>query len=177
MQLAIRQPILNTARLHLRLMESGDFDGLLSIFADPRVMAAFDSPPFNHDQMQWWLQRNLDHQARYGYGLFSVILTSEDRLIGNCGLEHMELDGVEEVELGYDFRSDVWNQGFATEAATAVRDFALDELGLPRLISLIRVGNAPSRRVSEKIGMQLVDTLSRHGICYWKFAITRSGAG
>jgi ribosomal-protein-alanine N-acetyltransferase len=126
--------------------------------------------------MSRWLQRNLAHQEQHGYGLFSVILKSEQRLIGNCGLEHMELDNAPETELGYDFRSDYWNQGYATEAAGAVRDYAFDVLHLPRLISLIRVGNQASRRVSQKIGMELVEEVQRGNIRYWIYAIERAGS-
>lgn len=162
---------LETQRLRLRLMAPGDLEDLLKIFEDPLVMDAFNESPFNRQQMQSWLDRNLAHQERYGYGLFSVILKSERVLIGDCGLEHMEINGEEITELGYDMRSDYWNQGYATEAALAVRDFAFDELGLPRLVSLIRVGNEASKRVSEKIGMRCVEEIERYGIRYWKFAV------
>lgn len=165
-------PQLETPRLRLRPMRESDLDDLLQIFGDPRVMASFESAPFDRAQMSRWLQRNLDHQERYGYGLFSVILKAENLLIGNCGLEHMTVDGVQETELGYDFRSDYWNRGFATEAATAVRDYAFQELQLPRLISLIRVGNEASWRVSEKIGMHLVEEITQNGIRYWRYSIS-----
>ena len=72
------------------------------------------------------------------------------------------------------FTSDVWNQGFATEAACAVREYAFTELHLPQLISLIRVGNLASRRVAEKVGMQLMAEPERYGIRYWQFALDRS---
>jgi ribosomal-protein-alanine N-acetyltransferase len=162
---------LETPRLCLRLMRSSDLGDLLKIFGDPKVMASFGVATFNREQMERWMQRNLEHQNLHGYGLFSVILKSEGLLIGDCGLEHMRVDGDEVTELGYDFRSDYWNQGFATEAATAVRDYALDVLHLPRLISLIRVGNAASKRVSEKIGMRFVAEITQNGISYWKYAI------
>ena len=162
---------LETPRLYLRLMKSSDLDDLLKIFGDPKVMASFGGATFNREQMEGWMQRNLEHQNRHGYGLFSVILKSEGLLIGDCGLEHMDLDGDQATELGYDFRSDYWNQGFATEAATAVRDYAFKVLHLPRLISLIRVGNEASRRVSEKIGMRFVAESTRNGISYWQYAI------
>jgi ribosomal-protein-alanine N-acetyltransferase len=162
---------LETPRLCLRLMKFSDLDDLLKIFGDPKVMAAFGGGTFNCEQMEGWMQRNLKHQTLHGYGLFSVILKSEGLLIGDCGLEHMEVDGDLATELGYDFRSDYWNQGFATEAATAVRDYAFNVLGLPRLISLIRVGNAASKRVSEKIGMRFVAEITQNGISYWKYAI------
>lgn len=166
---------LETPRLHLRLMQDSDLDDLLKIFGDPKVMASFDSPPFNREQMKGWLQRNLDHQQAQGYGLFSVILKSEGVLIGNCGLEQMDVDGGRATELGYDFQSQYWNQGYATEAAAAVRDYAFGELELPNLISLIRAGNEASRRVSEKIGMRLMEELNLNGIQYWKFGINREG--
>ena len=168
--------VLETPRLILRTMLASDFEAMWAIFADPKVMAAFDSPPFTHAQMQGWLDRNIAHQQRHGYGLFSVILKSEGTLIGDCGLEHMQLDGKEHVELGYDFRSDYWNRGFASEAAGAVRDFACYELQLQGLISLIRVGNQASRRVSEKIGMSLVREMKSSDTTYWLYSMD-CGAG
>lgn len=164
---------IETDRLSLRLMESSDFDALLEIFGDPRVMASFDAAPFTRQNMSDWLERNLHHQEIHGYGLCSVILRSNGILIGDCGLEYMELEGEQVTELGYDFRSDYWNQGFASEAASAVRDFAFSELSLPSLISLIRVGNEASRRVSEKIGMRLVSEFTINDISYWKYGVNR----
>jgi RimJ/RimL family protein N-acetyltransferase len=119
------------------------------------------------------VQRNLDHQAEHGYGLFSVILKASGLLIGDCGLERMDVDGVPAVELGYDFRSDYWSQGYATEAASAVRDYAFQHLRLPRLISLIRVGNLPSQRVAEKIGMRCTAKITRYGHPYWQYLVER----
>lgn len=160
---------LETKRLLLRPMLPSDFDALLMIFTDPDVMAAFNHPLFTHQQMQRWLQRNLDHQNQHGYGLFSVILKETGELIGNCGLEQM--DDMNAAELGYDFRSEFWNQGYATESACAVRDYAFEVLHLPQLISLIRVGNLASKRVAEKVGMALADEFTRYGILYWKFTL------
>ena len=173
----MRDPQLETPRLRLRLMKPADLDDLLKIFADPKVMASFNSDPFNREQMEGWMRRNLEHQQQHGYGLFSVIHKSEEVLIGNCGLEHMTVDGEQVTELGYDLRSDYWNQGFATEAAAAVRDYAFDVLRLPGLISLIRAGNEASRRVSEKIGMHLVAEIAPHDIPYWKYGIDNPGNG
>ncbi len=160
---------LETKRLLLRPMLATDLDALLLIFTDPQVMASFNHPLFTREQMQGWLQRNLNHQEHFGYGLFSVILKENGELIGDCGLEQMEDQGA--AELGYDLRSEFWNRGYATEAACAVRDYAFDVLNLPRLISLIRVGNLSSRRVAEKAGMTLAEEINRYGRRYWKYAL------
>jgi RimJ/RimL family protein N-acetyltransferase len=167
-------PVLDTARLQLRPMTADDLDELLGIFTDPNVMAAFSTPPFNRDQMRRWLQRNLDHQAEHGYGLFALILKENDELIGDCGLEHMQVDGVSQAELGYDLRSDYWRRGLATEAACAVRDYAFGQLHMPRLIGLIRQGNDASRRVAEKVGMRLERETAQHGVAYWVYSIERA---
>jgi RimJ/RimL family protein N-acetyltransferase len=163
--------VLETKRLFLRPMLAMDIVDLLAIFTDPKVMASFGGEIFSREQMEGWLRRNLDHQAQFGYGLFSVILKENGRLIGDCGLEQMEDQGA--AELGYDFRSDVWNQGYATEAALAARDYAFDVLGLPQLISLIRVGNLASKRVAEKVGMKLADEFTCNEIRYWKYCVSR----
>ena len=116
--------MLETPRLLLRPMVEEDTDALLQIFADPRVMAAFDAAPFARPQLERWVRRNLAHQDAHGFGLFSVLLKENGLLIGDCGLELMEVSASTAAELGYDFRSDHWGRGLATEAATAVRDYA-----------------------------------------------------
>jgi RimJ/RimL family protein N-acetyltransferase len=78
------------------------------------------------------------------------------------------------TELGYDFRSDYWHQGYATEAAVAVRNYGFRELHLPKIVSLIRVGNDSSRRVAERVGMSLITEVTRFGsVRYWKYGIER----
>jgi len=166
------QPLeIESNRLVLRLMQPSDLDGLFKIFSDTKVMDAFNHPPFTIEQMERWMARNLSHQAEFGYGLFSVILKSENLLIGDCGLEIMEVEGQQKTELGYDFRSDYWNKGYATEAASAVRDFAFSSLKLPGLISLVRAGNLASKRVAEKVGMHLDEEIERYNTHYWVFSI------
>ncbi|HVH15035.1 MAG TPA: GNAT family N-acetyltransferase [Candidatus Angelobacter sp.] len=115
-----------------------------------KVMASFDVASFDRRNIEQWFHRNLTHQADHGYGLFSVLLRQSGKLIGNCGLTLMLLDGVLIIELGYEFNSKYWNQGYATEAAVAVRDFAFRQLHLQTITSLVRVRNLAAMRVSEK---------------------------
>ncbi len=165
---------IETERLLLRPMEITDIDAMLRIFTDPLVIANFGIPPFKRHQMKQWVRRNLSHQDEFGYGLFSVILKSSSLLIGDCGLEQRDINGEMVAELGYDFLSDYWHRGLATEAASAVRDHAFMKLRLPRLVSLIRVGNDASRRVAERVGMTLISELTHDGNKYWKYGIERA---
>jgi RimJ/RimL family protein N-acetyltransferase len=152
-------------------MSPDDAPALLSVFGDPRVMAAFGEKPFGPAEAEGWLQRRLDHWASHGYGLFAVILKEAGALIGDCGLENLELEGGPVVELGYDIASAYWDRGLATEAATAVLNFGLGELRLPEVVSLIRTGNLRSRRVAEKVGLSFLRELTHEGTQYWLFGL------
>ena len=76
-------------------------------------------------------------------------------MVGDCGLTRQTVDGVDEIEIGYHVRRDLWGQVLAPEAAGACRDYGFDKLAAGRLISLIRPENLPSRRVAEKVGLTL----------------------
>ena len=80
------------------------------------------------------------------------------------------------AELGYGLRSQFWNQGYATEAACSVHDYAFHVLHLPHLISLVLIGNLASRRVAEKVGMTLAEEIPRYGIQYWKYSMENNGS-
>jgi ribosomal-protein-alanine N-acetyltransferase len=70
-----------------------------------------------------------------------------------CGLlMQRNVDGRDEVEIGYSFVRRHWNSGFATEAAIACRNFGFADLNLSHLVSLIDPANRASRRVAEKVG-------------------------
>ncbi len=73
-----------------------------------------------------------------------MVLKGGGEVIGDCGLTRQIVDGVEEIELGYHVRRDLWGQGLAPEAARACRDYGFDRLHTERIISLVRIGNLPS---------------------------------
>lgn len=167
--------IIETNRLILRLMKEDDIDDMLKIFTDKNVMESFNLQSFSREQMERWVVRNLDHQNKYGYGLFSVILKSNNELIGDCGLEHGEFEGKPSVEIGYDFLSKYWNQGYATEASKAVKHYTIEKLGidLKFMCSFIRRNNKASQRVSEKIGMQNIKEYKANSIEYYLNAFSK----
>lgn len=86
-------------------------------------------------------------------GLMLLERKSDGRPIGHAGLVAQTVQGQDELEIGYWIAPEFWGQGFATEAAAALRDHGLRALQRRRLISLIQHGNAPSVSVARKIGM------------------------
>jgi RimJ/RimL family protein N-acetyltransferase len=144
---------LETARLVLRELTPGDVPGLLAIWGDAETMRYYPRP-LTGLEVEEWLVRQI---ARYpgGSGLLAMELRETGALVGDCGPVWQEVDGAQELEIGYHVRRDWQNRGLATEAARAVRAYAFGALDCETVISLIRPENGPSRRVAEKNGFRL----------------------
>jgi RimJ/RimL family protein N-acetyltransferase len=74
-----------------------------------------------------------------------------------------------ECELGYTFGPTVRGQGFATEAARCVRDYARDVLRLSYAISAILPQNARSRRVAERSGARAAGQMDMVGLTWDRY--------
>lgn len=146
--------IIETPRLLLRQMTHGDVPALLAVFCDVEAMRYYPAA-FDEARMQAWVDWNMRSYEARGYGLWAMILRATGEVIGDCGLVSQQVDGVQEVEVGYHVRRDQWGQGLATEAALACVHYGFTTIGCRRLVSLINPLNVPSRRVAEKIGMKL----------------------
>ena len=93
-----------------------------------------------------------------------VALKETKEFLGQCGLVmQADVAGKDEVEIGYLMLRRHWNQGFATDAACACRDYGFHHLDLQRLVSLINPQNTPSKRVAEKVGMSLEKEIDLKG--------------
>lgn len=163
---------LETKRLTLREMVPDDLEDLFKIFSDPETMR-FHPQPFDRTMTQVWIERSQQRYARDGLGLWALLLKNSGELIGDCGLLWQEVDGVEELEIGYHVRRDWWGQGLGTESARACRDYGFQHCLCNRLISLIHPDNWASRRVAEKNGMQLTRQTEWRGRLTCIYAIER----
>ena len=86
----------------------------------------------------------------YGHGPFTASLKSSGDPLGFIlyGLEWDDL----EVELGWLFPTRNHGNGYATEGATAIRDFAMDHFGPGNVVSYIPRTNTASARVARRLG-------------------------
>jgi len=148
---------LETNRLRLRPLALDDTDPLLAIWGDPEAMRWYPAP-LDRDGMLHRIRRQLEPYPS-GAGQLGIVLKDSGALIGNCGPVWQDVDGAQELEIGYSVRPDHWRHGYATEAASAALCYARETLHVPDPISLIRPGNLASRRVAEKNGARLEKTV------------------
>lgn len=163
---------LETRRLLLRELTVADVPNLHAVLGDPENMIWYPHA-FSLAEVEAWIARQVERYPS-GTGLLGLVLRDTDALIGDCGLIWQEVDSSRELEIGYHIRRDQQRRGLATEAARAVRDYALATLGVESVISLIRPENEPSRRVAEKNGMTLDRIVFWHGYDHCVYRLAKS---
>jgi len=168
-------PILETARLTFREMGLADRDFVGSMLSDPEVMR-FYPEELRRAGAEPWIERQLARYRRDGHGLWLVLEKESGEPIGQVGLAMQDVNGVREPEVGYLIHRPFWRRGFATEAARAVRDHAFSRLDKPRVVSLIRPANTPSRAVAAKLGMKVEGRARDFGLEHLVYAVSRAVA-
>ena len=145
-------PIL-TPRLQIRPYEASDLDVLHETVRNPKVFF-WRKTPMTRDETQALMDRSraLFEQSRMGWWLVSDRRTAQP--MGQVILQPLANSG--EIEIGYHFRPEYWGSGYATEAASALRDYAFDVLELPRLVAVVLPTNTPSQNVMRRLGLPKV---------------------
>jgi [ribosomal protein S5]-alanine N-acetyltransferase len=153
---------IQTQRLVVREFDEDDVPELARAFVDPEVIW-WDPEPFTPEKARAWVAKARDGYRSTGCGLYALELRAGGRLIGDCGLVTQRLEGEQLVEIGWHLERTAWGRGYATEAARAVLEHAV-ELGLRRVCSLIVPGNERSRRVAQKLGMTIMRQVEHGGL-------------
>ncbi len=121
--------------------------------ADPRVMEFFvESTPLQRSREQ--ATRMRDDLERNGYGWWVIERRDAPGFAGVAVLDVVRWDGFEpRHEIGWRLPVHAWGQGFATEAARAVMQYAFDVLQWPEIIAITSRLNVRSMHVMERLGM------------------------
>ena len=155
---------LETDRLWLCEWSLADLVESRPIFTDPDVMRYINGGvPRTDGQIREFIARQQNHFRTRGFCLWKLLLKSDGRLIGDCGLQPLQLDGIEEVEIGWRLRKDHWGRGLATEAARVALHHAVEYAHLERVIAIAMPENCASIRIIEKLGMSFERTAQKDG--------------
>jgi [ribosomal protein S5]-alanine N-acetyltransferase len=193
MTLARSTDRLESARLTLRRIEQGDFDFFTDLNADPEIVRYLPhGKPRSPRESLAWLQSVLRDYEDFGLGQLAVLRNSDGALIGRCGLSDLAVEAraavgavprgwyqrgdvpaaaklIFEQELGYTFHRSSWGQGYASEAARCVFDYARNVLHVPRVVSLIHPENVRSLRVAQRFRLRREDSVEVLSRLYDRF--------
>lgn len=149
-----------TERLRFRPWATSDAEEYRNLWAerDPRSVRVIDEDgrPTVED-IRGRLATN-PMGAEPGLGLLPIDRREEGDFIGYCGLT-VGRATFEEPEIAFELARRAHRHGYATEAAAAVVDTAAAG-GRRRLWATVRVWNAPSFRVLEKLGFHRSDRIT-----------------
>jgi RimJ/RimL family protein N-acetyltransferase len=146
----MKEIILETDRLILRMFREQDFEAYARLTADPEVMRFLGGKTF--DRLEAWRHMAflVGHWQLRGYGHWAVEEKASGSLVGRIGfLNPAEWPG---FELGWTLAREYWGRGYASEGARRALEYGFNELERPHIISLIHPDNNPSIRVAERLG-------------------------
>lgn len=146
--------ILQTRRLFLRTFQEKDVESLIAINHDPKVMQFFPAVPTREETIAF-IDKIISHQEEKNFSLYATEFKNTGEMIGFVGLftATFQAHFTPAVEIGWRLSSKHWNQGYATEAAKTVLDYAFRKLDLNEVVSFTSELNKPSIRVMQKIGL------------------------
>jgi RimJ/RimL family protein N-acetyltransferase len=143
---------LTTERLRLRELAAGDCGFVLELLNDPAFVANIGDRGVRTpaDALAYVEQGPGASYRRHGYGLYLVEARDGGAPLGLCGL--VRRDALPHPDVGFAFLPAFRGRGYALEAARAVLDDARAR-GLPRVLAIVKPGNAPSRRLLLRLGL------------------------
>jgi RimJ/RimL family protein N-acetyltransferase len=166
----VNEPRLETERLILRVPRLDDAVAAAEMLGDPEVMKFLGGSTVPAEDAPAVVEKWLERWERHGVGPFVLEHGEDGRFLGRTGIlvwdtrtwVHASPDAGEHAqpELGWALARGAWGNGYATEAARAVRDWARSERGVGHLISLIVSDNLASQRVAERLGAGPTETVS-----------------
>ncbi len=133
-------------RIFAERLTSAHLPMLRRMDANARMMASLGGVR-SDAQTKAYLERNLAHWSRQGFGIWILRDPTTGRVMGRAGLRHVDIEGSPEVELAYALLPEFWGQGLATDVARACVTIGREWLGLSSLVALTRPDNVASQRV------------------------------
>src|SRR6202790_5450947 len=149
----------NTERFVLRRFVEADAPLLAAMNMDAEVMRYIRPPDADPDEALERARAIIARQ-RGNYGLWAIEDKSTSEFLGWGALK--DLDGTEEIEVGYGLRPEAWGRGVATEAARELVRYGFEDLGLERIVAVTQPPNMASRNVLTKLGMTYLGIVDRY---------------
>jgi len=153
-------------RLKYRKLEEADFEWWMEFSSNSEATRYFDfsGDIISTDFCRLWFDKVFDRYKNDTGGHNVLVEKETGKPVGMCGLLIQEVDGINELEIGYSLHPAFWRKGYATEAARKCRDFAFENNFAESLISIVHVENTTSANVALRNGMKLDKTTTYKGI-------------
>ena len=152
-------PTLRTDRLRLRPVADTDAEALFAMHSSTHVLRYWDEPPWSVPARAERFIATCRRMSDEGTGARVIIEREYDGVfIGWCSLNRWN-PTYRSASLGYCLTEAAWGQGYGTEAARALLQWAFETLDLNRVQAETDTRNTASAHVLEKLGFVREGTL------------------
>ena len=149
--------VLSLRRLGLSPITRRDSGFLVTHWSNPEVRRfLFDATPAVPAEIRQAIDDSAYGFATVGYGLWLIRIIGDVDPIGVVGLRPLDELG---LEVFYSLIPRVRGNGYATEAAAGIIDYALGPIGLTEVFAEVDEGNTASAAVIERLGMTAFATV------------------
>ena len=125
---------------------------MFAVKSDLEVTRRYGQEPHKSlEDTDAWIQRLLSSYDRRDVLFWCITLKGEDTVIGGCTFWNFD-HSFHCAEIGYELLQAYWQQGFMTEALSAILTYGFTELGLHRIEAVPLAGNTPSQSLLRKLG-------------------------
>lgn len=152
---------LMSKRLGFRMLEDHDLQNLMRLDMNPEVRAFFPDGVSTPERLREKIIRSRTSFRQKGFGEFSVTDLKTSEFLGRAGFAELK-NG--EIEAGYLLLKKHWGKGIATEALSALLDWAGKALSVPRILAYAPISHHASIVVMKKAGMRYLKTEPSHGV-------------
>ncbi|WP_276481691.1 GNAT family N-acetyltransferase [Paraflavitalea pollutisoli] len=144
--------IATTSRLLIQPFDTSDAPFILELLNEPAWLRFIGDKQVRSidDAINYIHNVPLKSYRDNGFGLWKVTLKETLEPIGMCGLIRRE--ALQHEDIGFAFLAAHNGKGYAQEAATAVIDYAREQLQFKQLLAIANEDNGRSIRLLEKLG-------------------------
>lgn len=153
----MEKPILKTNRLTLRPVQLGDEKEIHEYAGDKEITMMFWLPNDTFEETCDFVKRNAAEWGSSEQLDYEFVIVYEGKIIGGCDADLSHSEDHSYACLGWIINKNYRGQGFASEAAAALLDFAFENLSIDKVYAQCDCKNPASFGVMKKIGMTLVD--------------------
>jgi len=146
-------PILKTDRLDLFEIKQSHSADLINLFGDENETRFYNILPLTNEHEAQkpidWFKSLFNDKLGVRWG---IAIKRQQNIIGTIGFNNFTKR--HRANIGYDLKTEHWNNGYITEALKTVINFGFDQLEINRIEAEVMQGNNISEKVLDKLNFK-----------------------
>lgn len=150
----IHLPTLQTKRLTLRHLRDDDLSFMRELDTNPDVMKYIKHGALRtEEETKQYMQKIFANYEMFEMGMMIVEDSQTGEKLGRAGLFPKNSEFGLIWEIGFAFKPSAWGKGYATEVASDLMNWGLENLNTEFIVMVMQESNLDSIHVASKVGL------------------------